>query len=758
MTRPTDRLLPPLWAIMLIAAFTVGLLTLPWIPGLAPRALEPRFNHVYPLEGSAADAYNWVEPSSQIIVPSAQIKEHVIIAHRLTAGPNGTPPRTLTINSEGVTTEFQLKSGAPGRLYRYILPTDGHTLQATYAISPLKEGVANDNRNLGFIVYAQPAINATILTQSFIPSIPTLALTGFLVCVFITLRIWGLRRHELLVGLALVGLITLFYYAYPRALLQVGLIDGMWRGIAVIAVCGTLCQLLIRDRSSTHFLLALSIAAVTLPLIYVLNGLWNNLGRNWDGLHWLLLSLLMTPILLGGLTLLQPSLWVRRITTMVTLAAVCGFGFWNIWNELPVQPYDFTIYWEAAQRFREGGSIYETVRMVSAPFDVYKYHPSFLGLILPLTSLDLPTASLTWKLLNLIALVLGVGLVLFSFFRTQRWVWFCALLLLCNLAPIARSIRLGQIDGLLVLGIALAITLCRTRWGWITGLLWAALGVMKVYPFVLIASDLVARRWRLLLMSVISTATILILSGVLLGWEHERTFWQEVVPSLGDRTTRLSNQSLYGLIGRTLYPETIYSGNRSTDLPLVSLIHAPVALSFALLTGWALWRSYRSTQRTTWPLESASLLICMTLLIIPVSWDHYQTILLLPLLSACAIATHYVYRRLLIVGAFMLLAFGTYKQLQIWLVDQEFLILLASYRTFGLILLWFWWITWLLHASSDEGVERAMPSPNAITQVVQTSLVRLQRVWRAVPFAKSPVPPPQGASTDGQSSLTSGGS
>jgi len=334
----------PLWQIIVfVAALTVGLLILPWISVVAPHALDPRFDHVYPLEGSAADAYNWVEPSSQVIIPSAQIKERVIIAHRLTAGPDGTPSRTLTINSQGVTTEFQLKSGAPGRLYRYILPTDGHALQANYTISPLKEGVANDKRNLGFIVYAQPATNATILTRSFLPSISTLALTGLLICALITLRIWGLRRHELLVGLTLVGLITLFYYAYPRALLQVGLIDGTWRGLAVIAVCGTLCRLLLRDRSSTHFLLALSSAAVTLPLIYVLNGLWNNLGRDWDGLRWLLVILLTSPIILGGLTLLQPSLWLRRLATVVTIAAVCGFGFWNIWNELPVQPYDFTI-------------------------------------------------------------------------------------------------------------------------------------------------------------------------------------------------------------------------------------------------------------------------------------------------------------------------------------------------------------------------------------------------------------------------------
>ena len=703
MTRVIDRL-SPLWrAIMLVATCTVGLLLLPQIPVIAPRAVEPKFNHVYPLEGSGADAYRWVEPSSQVVIPYTQIKERAIIVHRLTAGPDGTPPRKLTIDSEGVTTEFQLKSGAPGRLYRYILPTDGNALQATYTISPLKEGLANDSRNLGFIVYTQPATNATILTRSFFPSVFTLALTGLVVCSLITLRIWGLRRHELLVSLALIGLIAFFYYAYPRALIQVGLIDGMWRGLAVIAICGSLCRLLLRDRSPSHFLLALSIAAVALPLIYVLNGLWNNLGRDWDGLRGLLPILLITPILAGGLVLLQPSVRMRRFATIVALAAVCAFGFWNIWSELPVQPYDFTIYWNAAQRLRDGGAIYETVRMVNAPFDVYKYHPSFLSLILPLTSLDLPTAALIWKLINFSALVLGIGLVLYSFFPTQHWLWFCALLLLGNLAPIARSIRLGQIDGLLMLGIALAITIGRTRWGWISGLLWATLGVMKVYPLALMGGDILARRWRLLLTSVISIATMLILSGALLGWENERTFWQEVVPSLGDRTTRLSNQSLYGLIGRTLYPETISSGNRSTNLPLVSLIHAPVALTFALLTGWALWRSYRAPQRTTLPLESASLLTCMTLLIIPVSWDHYQAILLLPLLGACALAMQHAHRRTLIIGAFMLLAFGTYKQLQIRLVDQELLILLASYRTFGLMLLWGWWIGWLLHAANNKG-------------------------------------------------------
>ena len=102
MIRMIDRPLPLWQIIMFVAAFTIGLLILPWIPALAPRALEPRFNHFYPLEGSAADAYNWVEPSSQVVIPYTRIKERVIIAHRLTAGPNGTPSRTLTINSQGV--------------------------------------------------------------------------------------------------------------------------------------------------------------------------------------------------------------------------------------------------------------------------------------------------------------------------------------------------------------------------------------------------------------------------------------------------------------------------------------------------------------------------------------------------------------------------------------------------------------------------------------------------------------------------------
>jgi hypothetical protein len=89
------------------------------------------------------------------------------------------------------------------------------------------------------------------------------------------------------------------------------------------------------------------------------------------------------------------------------------------------------------------------------------------------------------------------------------------------------------------------------------------------------------------------------------------------------------------------------------------------------------------------------------LLVIPVSWDHYEALLALPLLGGCVIALRHEAQRPLLLGAYTLLAFGTSKQVQNGLIDSEVVLFIASYRTVGMLLLWGWWLWWLLKEAAD---------------------------------------------------------
>jgi hypothetical protein len=490
------------------------------------------------------------------------------------------------------------------------------------------------------------------------------------------------------------------YVLNPAAILLPSL--AIIRSLLLLLLCGGIWRITLRRHSPYAMLLALCIAAVTVPLIYIGNSLWLNIGTQWYAQRPLLIMLLVIPLAVG-LALAHPRS-DRYVPWGAALAAlsVSLFGTWNLWSELSAPPYDFTVYWEAAQRLRQGLPIYEINQLIEAPFSgVYKYHPIFLFSILPFSTYLLEIDSLLWRAGNLAAIVIS-GVIALRVYRGKPLIPGAILaVLLLNLSPITQSLRLGQIDGLLLLGLVLILVVSQEEQPWLAGILWALMSIIKIYPVILVLPDLLKHRWRLMLIGGISIAGIVILSGTLFGWFQERTFWQEVVPSLGARTTRLSNQSLYGMIGRTLYPASADSDSQAVALPLASALHGLLAAFVLGSTYWAVWRQQRHQHTREAHLSAISALICAMLLVIPVSWDHYEALLALPLLGGCVIALRHEAQRPLLLGAYTLLAFGTSKQVQNGLIDSEVVLFIASYRTVGMLLLWGWWLWWLLKEAAD---------------------------------------------------------
>ncbi|NTV65175.1 MAG: hypothetical protein HGA65_16825, partial [Oscillochloris sp.] len=163
---------------------------------------------------------------------------------------------------------------------------------------------------------------------------------------------------------------------------------------------------------------------------------------------------------------------------------------------------------------------------------------------------------------------------------------------------------------------------------------------------------------------------------------------------LGARNGSLANQALYGLIVRSINPAIVGDSQATIPTPAAN---APFLLLVALIVGlsaWLVWR--RHLWRMPW--EATSLLICTLLLIMPVSWDQYQTLLLLPLLVGAAHTMRAAERpSLLLMAAYALLAFGMIKNL--WQGDTPlttFGLLFMAYRTLGLGLLWGWWLRYAL--------------------------------------------------------------
>jgi hypothetical protein len=329
-----------------------------------------------------------------------------------------------------------------------------------------------------------------------------------------------------------------------------------------------------------------------------------------------------------------------------------------------------------------------------APF-LYKYHPVFLFFVLPLASLPRPEAVAIWRMASIVCLLISLWLIIRGQPRSLRLPLVAlGMLLLTNLSPLTLSVRLGQVDPLLLLGIVAALSLMAGGKRWLSVPLWGLLGLIKVYPLFLLLPDLLRGRLRYLA-AIAATLPLWVGTSILtFGLTNERDFWQIIVPALDARTARLTNQSLYAVAARLVRLDTARGSNDAMEVPLADAVYLLVSLVIVVLVVVVLWQSRFQLDQHPW--EVGSLMICTTLLLLPVCWDHYQTLLLLPLLVAGTLILDHGQDRdiILLLGAYALLAFGTYKHVQVGLLPSYLVLFFASYRTFGLCLLWLWWLRW----------------------------------------------------------------
>jgi hypothetical protein len=146
------------------------------------------------------------------------------------------------------------------------------------------------------IIYEQPAPAVRAVNAGMAPSLIAPAVAALVPLSLLTLRAWGARRRFAALALALSLAVLGLYVFAPSDLLR----PGVLRGLLVFAACGALCRpLLVRNGDWPGFVLAFCVASVCLPLIFLLNGFWSNLGRGWDGLRPLLALLLGAPLLLA---------------------------------------------------------------------------------------------------------------------------------------------------------------------------------------------------------------------------------------------------------------------------------------------------------------------------------------------------------------------------------------------------------------------------------------------------------------------------
>jgi alpha-1,2-mannosyltransferase len=243
-------------------------------------------------------------------------------------------------------------------------------------------------------------------------------------------------------------------------------------------------------------------------------------------------------------------------------------------------------------------------------------HVPFLGLnhaaavrlyrILALVEMVLALVLVAWSLsppARLPAALMGVGALFWGF-------------------PMVKSLALGQGNGLVMLGLALGVwAAVRERWG-LAGIGLGLATVLKISP-VLLVVYLLLRGKRRAVWTAAATALAALALAATVGRVGDVVVWlRDVTPQVSRGTVSAYNQSIVGALARMTSGGADFSSHAG---PGSWYLLAYVLWAGAVVGLWR-WRRHR-------PFDSLELgvLILVALLAGPLTWDHYFTWALIPL-------------------------------------------------------------------------------------------------------------------------------
>ena len=267
--------------------------------------------------------------------------------------------------------------------------------------------------------------------------------------------------------------------------------------------------------------------------------------------------------------------------------------------------YDYQAYTDAAQRLTAEGTIYQPETLDGpyrpGPYGLYMYAPPLGVAVGPLAGLELDVGVVAWYVLHLVALVAACGLL-----PVPSWVRLATFGVAALSLAVTRDLLLGNVSVLLLLALAVA-------WRWLdrpAGAIAQALA-MAVRPTlgVLLLWQLLRRQWRAVAWTVGAGLALIVLTLPFVGLDGYRDYLT-VLRNLGGVTGVEHNLDL----------STTFVA-LGVDEPLAEL---------ALLAGYGLAIAAIGLSLRREPELGFVVTASASLLLSPLLWDHYLTMLVLP--------------------------------------------------------------------------------------------------------------------------------
>jgi len=301
-------------------------------------------------------------------------------------------------------------------------------------------------------------------------------------------------------------------------------------------------------------------------------------------------------------------------------------------NYLHPQEWDFLVFWMDGKVASTGGNFYtaENYREVDLPYnpsdgfrneiiDVgFKYPPMTMFLFFPLGFFNYSKAYLLWQMANIVISVIciyGLWRLFLKEHGVLSLLLVAALLLVLN--PTIGTFYYAQTNFIALL-FFLAFWGTKSKdWGGV----WLALCVVvKPYMAVLYFYPLLARRWKMLAVAIITLMSLTVLSTLAFGLDVLVSFFSKPISKVPLYLyTEIVNQSLLATILR-LSQDQIINGS-----PILNPVY--LGISFVLLITTTFVAVVNRNNNDHWVILS---ILFLSLIIYPATLQHYSIFLILP--------------------------------------------------------------------------------------------------------------------------------
>ncbi|MBI2762013.1 MAG: DUF2029 domain-containing protein [Chloroflexi bacterium] len=276
-----------------------------------------------------------------------------------------------------------------------------------------------------------------------------------------------------------------------------------------------------------------------------------------------------------------------------------------------------------------------TLAAEAAPYNIYPalYTKLFLTYIqtpitavvtLPFSRMPFDDARFAFLALSNALLVAAAAVTVWSL-RPSKLLVLAAFVIFATFEPMFDSLRLGQVDALIVFCLALSFALLRRSRSPLLGIPLALATILKLSPVVVIGYCVFRRWWRIVAVAAVSLVGLAVISVAVAGWDNNVTFVRDVAPRLMKGSSWYDNISLPGAAVRAYLGRDYWAWeDEAPHVPAVLRL-ALFAINAAIVLG-----AYAATRRD----DEAGFMaaIAVAILISPVSWSFYPTWLIPSLL------------------------------------------------------------------------------------------------------------------------------